>query len=1261
MRLILRSDIERWAGSFDAKGNLPILVSRLILAITRRDTTANFPSGNAVFIGGWDGVVKSNQASNYVPLGISLWELGAEGNPKKKAEDDYKKRTKDPLDYNPSECTFVFVTPFYWKQKSSWAKSKIAEDVWKDVIAYDSTDLEQWLDLTPAVSRWFSSYISKYPADGIITIEEFWDEWSIGPKGQLPPQIITAGRERESSELIGFLNGPQAIKAIKASSKREAIAFIIASAMISEKESNDYFMSKSLVLNSDAAFRSVRINMTSLNLIANFEENNNLYAAVSKGHHVLVPLGPDDTLNIDSINLPLIDRDGQIKALQSMGFSNEDSVKFSKEAGRNVTILRRILKFPHSNPSWNKENDVREIIPAILLGKWDNSRIGDRQLLEELSGEKYDDYILKVAKWGNADIPLFIQIGEMWRLISPMDAVANLSTFLSIADLKRLSESFLEVYKKRNAFLPKDPNNPYADFVTPQHVYSSWVREGLVQSLILIALYGDGLHISQLNSSQDWVDSVISDLLSNASGELWCSLNTEMPLIAEASPKSFLEAVDTSLESVDRPIMEMFIERDNFLYPRGNFTGLLWALEGLSWNPDYLPDAAIILARLASINPKVSITNKPINSLKEIFKSWHWQTFAAFDDRMSVLEAISRTEKKTAWELLLTMLPEHHGIAHNTHPMRWRLFESGFSNRYMVQEIVKTHERVVDLLMSIFDYSDKQLSELLEKTEMDHANRKRVIDFSISVFPDIDKGDFETWKTLRRMLSHHRSFPNADWALPEAVLADYDRLYVMTAPEDKILRNIWLFNEEGSTVAEGNTSKIIGVERKGDYEAQERKVEQNRANALREIYEEYGIDKIIELVPTVKHAYEMGAALAKITQKKRDSLAVSVSLSIKGSERFFAYGYFHKLFSPFNMAKFSRFFKALQASGADETTLGYLLVPIRQDRQLWDYIETHSETVQSVYWRNIIPYVYHSSNEDKIYAIKKLMQFERFGRAIDCAQHSASAVPTQLIIELLEQAAKNQQEDDKLDPYETSRLFEELDKREDLDTQALFQLEWVYLPLLARYGNARSPKLLHRELSTNPVFFIDMVRLAYMPKSKELIEGEKKNLTDEQLRNRSKFAFDLLYSWKTIPGLTESGLIDKDFIMNWITEARSMGRKFERDEVVDMIIGQVLAQYPEDGGNWPPVVICEIIERINTKALKSNFSSAVYNKRGSSSRGPFDGGTIERNHAVYFEKLAKLHKVKFPNVSKIFASLAKGYRQDAKYMDNEAEQRKLES
>ena len=202
--MITRDQLASWADTPESKANFPYLISRLIRATTAKDTKVDIPWGSATYIEGWDGIVNSKEEARYIPEGISLWELGTGQDPKKKADSDYEKRTKDPLGYTPQDATFVFVTPRKWRGKDTWVKRRKEENKWKDVIVYDGISLEQWLDEAPAVSRWFASqgYAGVCSSDGIITADECWEEWSCSGQLELTPACVLAGREVARDALI---------------------------------------------------------------------------------------------------------------------------------------------------------------------------------------------------------------------------------------------------------------------------------------------------------------------------------------------------------------------------------------------------------------------------------------------------------------------------------------------------------------------------------------------------------------------------------------------------------------------------------------------------------------------------------------------------------------------------------------------------------------------------------------------------------------------------------------------------------------------------------------------------------------------------------------------------------------------------------------------------------------------------------------------------------------------------------------------------
>ena len=1263
MKLVTRDNLERWADTTFSKAVLPYLISRLVRATTPASTKANLPSGSATYIGGWDGIVNCETETAYVPQGISLWELGTTSNCKGKADDDYDKRKANPIGFTPSDSVFIFVTPRLWTKKDEWIEAKKAEKYWKDVKVYDSVDLEQWLDNALSVSRWLASQdgVGTYPLDGIMTADEFWEEWSIGPKGLvLSPECVVAGREYEKNLLLSTLQGAPTIKGIKASTKIEAIAFIIASAKLFPTEEFDRFFSKALVVDTEGNFRGiVRNNITStLNLIPRFDEAQPLYLAVSKGNHVLVPLGADDDFNQETISLPTIDRDGQISALIKSSISKEDAEKFSMESGRNVTILKKLLGFPHYNAKWIEKENIREIIPALILGRWNETFVGDIELIEKLSEQKYTDYLVILNKWKNFEESPIIQIGETWRLTSPLDLWTALSTQLSSKDFQNIQECYALAFKNGNPIVEPADKTSFAAF-NKKNKYSNWSREGLTQSLILVGRL-NGVKIPNLANPQNWVDNIISDLLSNANGEMWISVDHELPLISEASPESFLNAVKKSLGKEQPEIMDMFNEEDGFLHKTSHHTGLLWALESLAWFPEYLRDASLVLLKLSRLDPGGSLLNRPLNSISEIFKPWHFQTLASYDERMEILKYITDREKETGWSLLIRMLPDHHGIAHPTHKMRWRMFDKNTNLTYTYQEIWNTHSAVIEMLINLFDNDEEKFSQLIkETTNLSPKDRKRVLDWADEVYKNIKQGKFLTWETIRGILNHHRSHPDTDWALPEFELVRLESLYNKLQPTDIIHKYIWLFNKHWPEFPEGFIYEPNESEKR--HEQQQKHINEARKKAVTVFLKELGLNATLELRKQVKEFWLLGGALAEVITNQEDILKVCENLYDESNLIGFAHNFIYRksIIKKFDWIK--SLFKQLQEKKFSNKALSNVLIPLNQSQHLWDFVASLDEEIQNEYWQNINPHFYHITDDEKTFGIEMLLKHKRFFSAIDIASHFANVISSNLLSEMLKMAATEEaNETPRFKGYEIEQIFEELDKRTDIDKSTLIHLEWLYLSILDSYGTRRNAKILEEELANSPDFFVEVLKWIYIPKDKILLEKEREGISDEVIQNRAKQAYHLLHSWKKIPGMKEDNSIDEAVLKDWIVKARTIADSVSRLNVADSEIGKVLAEYPENIQKWPQEKIFQIIEEINTDSLKSGYSSAMYNKRGSSTRGAFDGGDIEREKAAYFENLVNYCKNIYPSVAEVFKQMQQGYLVEAKRMDEEAERNRLE-
>ena len=67
--------------------------------------------------------------------------MGCNRDVKGKADSDYEKRKVNLLGVEPSETTYVFVSPRPWTKNKKWCDEKRKEGFWKDVRGYNAANL----------------------------------------------------------------------------------------------------------------------------------------------------------------------------------------------------------------------------------------------------------------------------------------------------------------------------------------------------------------------------------------------------------------------------------------------------------------------------------------------------------------------------------------------------------------------------------------------------------------------------------------------------------------------------------------------------------------------------------------------------------------------------------------------------------------------------------------------------------------------------------------------------------------------------------------------------------------------------------------------------------------------------------------------------------------------------------------------------------------------------------------------------------------
>lgn len=1264
MKWIDTNHIRNWASRRDCQDKLPLLIRKLIRATSSNIKNISFPAGENVSIGGWDGVLEISEETTYVPLGTSVWEFGASNNPKGKADDDYNKRKADPLGFDPKETTYIFVTPRLWTKKDEWTLEKNKEGFWKEVRVYDAQDLEEWIETAPSVGAWLAiNHLAIYPG-GIQPADDFWEEWSTGNKIKFLPEVVLAGRKNQIDALFSQSKQP-AIIPVKASSREEAIAFIIAAYKNDDQISEDFF-AKALVIDSLEAFREIMVTDKSLYLIVRFEDDNIINRARNKGHVVFVPLGTDNSGQFEnSINLPALEREEFLTGLIKSGLPEVEAEKFSKRSARNLSVLRRQLEFNRSIPQWANKENVREVIPALLAGRWKDDCEEDVRAIEHFANEPYSDYIAKLKKWlYAADAPI-VQIGSSWRLTSPLDAWTYAGKYCTQSDLGKLEEMYLGIFSKIDPTLEIMTEDRQHLFVNKKPAYSRWIREGLIQSLIIISVYGDRIGIDLQTAPSNWIDLIIQKSLASEDPNLWKSLDNELPLIAEAAPSSFLLSIEKLLSIDNGPIHQLFNEVPGWLDSHSYHTGLLWSLEGLAWMPEYLSRVSLILSRLSEIDPGGRLSNRPINSLREIFKSWHPQSLANLTSRFESLKLMVKHHKEIGLNVIKSLLPSGRSIAHPTYRMRWRLSDEIFPNGTSYDDLYKTYNLAIELLLGQFDYSENSFNELTKKSfELTPQHREKVLDFLEGKIDQVNHTNNLTWHSLRETVGRHRTSQTADWAIPEPLLERYQKLYDRLIPNDPIEQVLWILKEQWPQFIEGK-------DRKATYEERAKIIHDKKMETVNFLYTNYGIDFLLDFAGNLKlpEINSFAAALSVVVSKDDELFKIWEGLKTESTMCVLAQNVADSKRRQHGNKYIFQVFQTLKEKGFTTPAVINLLLKLFADGEIWDFIETNGQEFVDEYWRRVNEFYISGTVSDFYRAINIMLNYKRNTSALKLVYQKVEDFDSELIIKVLESFIGNEVEKDvQIDDYEFQHVFDELRKKGVEDRNTLIKLEWFFLPFLDKgYNNGNTP-ILHQEMADHPEFFIQVLEKLYNANSED---EEGLELTEEEKvtrRHMALAAYKLLNTWATIPGVDSENNIDEAKLNDWVDRALKLASKSDRLEAAHIHIGSILAKFPEVNTkmdkdkefNWPPDVICEIIEKINSDSLYNNFEVSTYNKRSSSSRGAFDGGAREWHIAKYFKTLSQIKSGKYPKVAAMFEKLAKDFEQQANREDQRAERDKLD-
>ena len=1251
--IIHDTDLESYAATRESEAVIPELIYHLVKASASNLTLCRIPYGDAVNQPGWDGLVQSGERFlEFVPEGDSFWEIGTEAKPQYKATKEFRKRTPTLSDTDRAKASFVFVTPRFrgWDEpkQRKWLERR-KDKGWKRIRVIDGVKLADWLREFPSLGRWMATKIGKTSSlGGISTPREHWDlevPRSKADDPPLPPELFTAARSNACDALEAVFKGETQRLFLFAESEDDVEDFVAAYLASLEDEKGSTYTNRCLFIRDEEAWHSIvevsprHVLVASPRLGLDSDNANLQTVATNRGHAVIIPLcGAWSGENPEIIKLRSPSREEIEGILREADYPTVRARELADIGGDRISALRRNLLGLGTLPPYATWDSARQLAQAGLVGKWDGTNEADKAAIGELLGKDYGEWIeILRPDVLRSDAPL-IQSDEKWRLVARGEAWSALGNRITDEDLERLEKITVSVLGEHDPQfdLPKEERF-LASAHGKQPKHSSRLREGLTETLALVGSRSKALSFCSFGKAETTAILVVRQLLYQASWERWASLDSLLPLLAEAAPNEFLAAVESVLENLDQtPFHEIFSqEGGSAIGGRNYMTGLLWALETLAWSPEHLSRVALILAELASIDPGGNWVNRPANSLADIFLPWHIQTTASFERRKVAIKTVLKERAAVGWDLLLHLLPHQHAVTTGCRQPTWRDYiPRGWKDGISQTEYWEQITAYIGLLVEFAKESTEKLGELIEHLpDLSISAHESLLSHlksqEIANLPESER--LPLWESLDKLVRKHRKFADAQWALPEEALSRIEEVARALAPEAPELKYQRLFTHRESDL----------LDERGNYNEQRERLNRERRGAVQTILAGDQLKDVLAFAQNVAAPHQVGEALGVVASDELEAELLPALLdTAEETEKQVAGGF---VWVRYRELGWTWVDAALEREWTKAQQAEFLaLLPFEEEvwRRVADQLGAQDE---GQYWRNVMVTPY-GADRDLTVAIQKLLEYQRASAAVVCVSRTVDddsrfdeGLATHALLAILDEPSDIKH----LDRHETVEVISRLQKSATADRDALFKIEWNFLPWLDQFSPG-SPSTLEQRLASDTAFFAEVVRLVY----RSTKDNQDDDQPDEHRESLVQNAYRLLTDWRWYPGKLADGSFDVNAFKTWLEEARRITEETGHRDVAQIQIGQVLTYAPSDpNGLWIHEGVAEALNGRDTEEMRSGFTTARFNQRDVHT---FTAGKEERELAQQYRTEADALEAKgFSRFATAMRELANQYERDA--------------
>ena len=883
---------------------------------------------------------------------------------------------------------------------------------------------------------------------------------------------------------------------------------------------------------------------------------------------------------------------------------------------REIETIRLQSSDEHqTNSDWNQPEYASDLAIANLLGGWNELNEADLEIVCQFTnGVDYAKWIPKLREMLQQAISPVTFINGRWQVISRKEMWQALGGRIFDNTLDVLKQCAVTVLSEKGLIK-----------------YSNGLQKGLAETLALLSTNPDALtNFSPQHQGwkpKDTAVLAVREILKNANWVLRVSLNDLLPTLAEATPNEFLGAVENALNQSPCPFDKLFSQE-------GNLTDLLWALETLAWDAEYLVRVCVILGELEARDLGGNWSNRPADSLTEIILPQYPHTKAPIEKREVAVKTLVNEVPDVAWNLLISLLPGQYQISSGTHKPEWRNnIPDDKKEPTPPKDYWKQVNAYGEMAVSMANNDIDKLAQLvgiLDKSGSPSFDKLLAHLSSEDICGKPEDQRLKLWTKLTELASSYRRFSNKEPALIDKIVSKIEDVAAKLAPQNPFYLHRILFSSHAFLLYEESGTG-------------EKRLNQDCQQAIKEILADGGMDMVLQFAESVESPWNVGRSLGTIAQAENDNRILPALLETENTKLSLLTSAYVSCRQYLNGWEWVDGFDTSNWSAAQ---IGQFLSYLPITKETWHRATDWLGKSEKEYWSRTSANPYQTDG-DLGFAIDKLIAYDRPYTAIRylCQmKHNKQPLDKARSVKALMVAISSQEPPQEISTHNIIEIIKALQNDPDTDPDTLFQIEWAYLNLLdEHYHRDASPKSLENRLSSDPGFFCEVIRLIYRSKK----EPEHPREFSERDKAIAENAYKLLDKWKTPPGTQSDGQFLPEQFTEWLNTTKEACAKSGHLDVALMHIGKVLIHAPSDPeGLWIHRTVASALNAKDAEKLRDSFWAGICNSRGVHIIDPT--GKPERELAKKYKQQAEeVENEGYQRFAVILRKLAEGYEREA--------------